>query len=463
MTYRYKLFFLLTIVWISQYLASCKKMIEVGTPQTEITSQDVYTSDASATAAARGMYTIMSSDQSFTNAGTDLNCGLSADELINYSSNNEQSQFYKPGLTSVNTIVANNFWKEAYSYIFNSNSLLNGLGKSTGLSAEGKNQLTGEAKFIRAFCHFYLVNLFGDVPYVTTTDYQANLTVSRTPASEVYKNIIQDLLDAQNLMADDFIFSNGERIEPNKGAATALLARVYLYLGDWANAEMQATLLINNSVTYALEPDLNKVFLGNSSETIWQIKPVVPGINTQQGLYFILTDAPVNTQGGVALNPVIVNAFEPGDARKDNWVGTFSDGTTTYYFPYKYKIAYSSDITEYNMVLRLAEQFLIRAEARTQLNNFSGAQDDINAIRHRAGLGDTPANDKISLLETVQQERKLELFTEWGHRWLDLKRTGMAGTVLAPVKTDWQATDTLYPIPHTEIIADPNLKQNPGY
>jgi starch-binding outer membrane protein, SusD/RagB family len=121
---------------------------------------------------------------------------------------------------------------------------------------------------------------------------------------------------------------------------------------------------------------------------------------------------------------------------------------------------------EYSTLLRLAEQYLIRSEARAQQNNIAGAQQDINVIRARAGLTATTANDKASLLMAIEQERKVELFTEHGHRWLDLKRTGRAEVILAPIKgSNWQPTDVLYPIPQYQILNDPamNNAQNPGY
>jgi len=119
------------------------------------------------------------------------------------------------------------------------------------------------------------------------------------------------------------------------------------------------------------------------------------------------------------------------------------------------------------MVLRLAEQYLIRAEARAQQNNVGGAQSDLNTIRTRAGLPNTTANDKTSLLAAIIHERQVELFSEWGHRWLDLKRSGNLDAmmaVVAPAKgATWSSNWQWYPIPSYEIVQDPNLVQNPGY
>jgi hypothetical protein len=118
------------------------------------------------------------------------------------------------------------------------------------------------------------------------------------------------------------------------------------------------------------------------------------------------------------------------------------------------------------MVLRLAEQYLVRAEARLKQNKLTGnnsAASDLNAIRHRAGLLNSTAITSEALMAEVLEQRKLELFSEWGHRWLDLKRTGNATNVLGPVKASWQPTDTLYPIPKYELINNHNLTQNEGY
>src|SRR5690606_31950970 len=107
----------------------------------------------------------------------------------------------------------------------NANAVLEGLSASKKITGDVRAQLEGEAKFVRAFCHFYLVNLFGDVPYVMTTDYRRVSRLARESVSEVYGKIVADLIDARNLLADDHSYSRGNRAVPNKYAATALLAR----------------------------------------------------------------------------------------------------------------------------------------------------------------------------------------------------------------------------------------------
>ncbi len=139
------------------------------------------------------------------------------------------------------------------------------------------------------------------------------------------------------------------------------------------------------------------------------------------------------------------------------------------YGPFDYPVKYKSidgSFSEYSIVLRLGEQYLIRAEARIRQNKLTGAdsgESDINIIRFRAGLNPVIVTSQSDLLLAVEKERNHELFTEWGHRWFDLKRYKHADDILSNIKEDWNITDTLYPIPASQIINDPNIQQNQGY
>jgi hypothetical protein len=237
---------------------------------------------------------------------------------------------------------------------------------------------------------------------------------------------------------------------------------VYLYQKNWEKAEANATEIIDAGI-YSLEPDLNNVFLSGSNETIWQLSSVFPGAETWEG-YFFLPVAP-GLMPSYVITDHLLNAFENGDKRKEDWLNKNTVNGNDYYYPYKYKLGYDGLTVplEGYVVFRLSEQYLIRAEARAQQNNFSGAITDLNLIRNRAGLQDTTFTDQASLLSAIQHERQVELFCEWGNRWFDLKRTGTATEVLSLIKPGFQANDTLYPIPQTELNSNPFLTQNPGY
>ena len=466
----------LSILLMVLCFSRCKKLIEVNAPTTSINAANVYNSDATAAAVLTGVYTNISKNGFSGGALTSMSLfpALSADELTLYGGTTDVSYigYYTNALTNLNTI-STNFWNSIYPIIFVANSAIEGLTNSTNLTTALKQQLLGEAKFIRAFCYFYLVNLYGDVPLVVTTDYTVNAQRVRTPMVQVWQQIIADLKDAQSLLSTNYLKADAlgtttERVRPTKWAATALLARVYLYSGDYVNAETQATAVINNSGMYGLTT-LNNTFLKNSNESIWQLQPVTSNItNTQDAYHFILPPTGPNNNWPVYLSTNLLNSFEAGDQRKTNWLSSVTVNTNIYYYPYKYKVNTSNaPVTEYLMILRLGEQYLIRAEARAQQGNSSGAASDLNTIRTRAGLANTTATTQSALLAAIQQERKIELFSEWGHRWLDLKRTSTVDAVMSVVTPQkggsWSPYKSLYPIPQSEIGKDPNLVQNAGY
>ena len=242
-----------------------------------------------------------------------------------------------------------------------------------------------------------------------------------------------------------------------------MLARVYLYQKDWANAVTYATEVISDTQNLSLMADLNSVFLANSMEAIWQLQPVTPDHATPEAKLFLLSVAPKT----VTVSNELISAFEPNDKRLYSWLDSIATDDGVFYYPVKYKIYSSDEPTEYTMVIRLAEMFLIRAEALANQNNVAQAVSDVDLIRQRAGLpqiADTQSGiGKENLLSVIYHERQVELFTEFAHRWLDLKRTGLDVVTLSAIKAAYSSDDALYPIPLSEIKADPNLHQNPGY
>lgn len=449
-------------------LTSCEKLLEVPPPKARINSDAVFEDDITAQSAVRGIYVTMLDYDAFssgTNTSVTALCGQSADELVDFPRYSPDAiQFDENDLRPENEYVRW-LWTSMYKIIYQANAVLEGLETSQNVSTSVKAQLQGEALFIRAFTNFYLVNLFGKVPLVMGTDYEVNAKVTRTAIDVVYGQIEADLLAAQGLLKEAYPaiddFRAPERVHPNKYAAHALLARVYLFRNEWAKAEVEATKVIEREDVYKLPENLDDVFLASSKEAIWQLKQSAEGYNTYEALYFVILYTPPYN----VLHDDLYNAFTGNDQRLSHWIGDFTTETGVVHYPFKYKEAnYNAPLTEYSVVMRLAEQFLIRAEARARQNNIDGAQEDLDEVRGRAGLNGTTAADMPSLLEAVEQERRLELFTEWGHRWLDLKRTSRATAVLSPLKPEWNAEDVLYPIPQSELNKNPYLKeQNAGY
>lgn len=467
---KYSLLVILTMAFV----AGCKKFVEIAPPETQLVTASVFTNNATATVAQISIYTQMYNNS--VSFHLSLDGGLLSDEFVNYNSNTSLVQEYMNGMTAASSPGE---WGVAYSTIYQENAILGALTNNSALSPAVVRQLTGEALFLRAFWHFYLTNCWGDVPLVITTDYTVNNVISRSPRAAVMQQIVADLQNAETLLnsnfvnADDTSTAQAERVRPTKWAAAALLARAYLYQGNWSGADSAATAVIGNS-TFNLS-GLDSVFLKNSRETIWQIQTPTPASkNTSDGNSYILTSAPSATNSDVTLSPQLLSAFEPGDLRYKHWVDSATFTGTTYHFPYKYKVGtqapFSGTVVEYTMVLRLAEQYLIRAEAEAHLNQLTNAVADINIIRARAGLGGTTAASQADLLRAILHERQVELFTEWGHRWFDLIRMGAVDTVMGPPgnvtqfkQGTWAATDTLYPIWQSEISINSRLGQNAGY
>lgn len=463
---------------------ACNKLIDVSPPVTSYTESNVYSSDATAIAALTGIYTNMSLTfrGAFTtgNNSISLYTGLSGDELTLYpgATSTTYIAYYRNALKVNGAITAGSeYWAELYNKVFVCNAAIEGLNNSTNLSSTVKAQLTGEAKFMRAFFYFYLVNLFGDVPLATTTDSKSNAILGRTAKEKVYQQVMTDLKDAVNLLSNDYLDGNltsytssQERVRPTKWAATALLARVYLYNNDYINAEAEASKVIDHTSLFSLV-SLNNVFLKNNSEAIWQLQPSGIGKNTEDAITYILPQTGPSNNNPVYLSPYLLRSFEPGDERVSAWIDTLVRGTDTLFFPYKYKSAtLGAPVTEYLIILRLAEQYLIRAEAKAQTGNLKEAAEDLNIIRMRAGLLEVDnaiADSKQRLLDAIFHERQVELFTEWGHRWLDLKRTGKINTIMPTVTQQkggiWNTNWQWYPLPAGDLIKDPNLTQNTGY
>jgi starch-binding outer membrane protein, SusD/RagB family len=465
--YFFRLKIFIGLILITQI--GCKKFLEIPPPKTQALSSSIFSDNNTANAAILSIYSKMVNDRGFPYK-LSLLTGLYSDELKNYSTTPETITFYANNLIPQNSFVQGDLWTPFYNFIYQSNTILENINNATNLPVNLRHQLAGEAKFVRAFCHFYLVNIFGDVPLITSTDYKINSVASRTSTSDVYKQIIADLKDAQSLLNENFVGVDGltissERVRPNKWAATALLARAYLYYNDPANAEIEASKLINQSSLFFLVANLANVFQKNSMETIWALQPIANGsFSTPEGASYNLLGPP--SLGGIrnaTISSNLLNTFATNDARITKWIGDSSG----YKFPNKYKVISGSSLSEYSIVLRLAEQYLIRAEAKAQQNKLSEGLQDVNKIRNRAGLADTTATNKDELLDIILKERQLELFSEYGHRWFDIKRSGKVDAIMATVATQkggtWSSYKKLFPIPQKELDNDPNLVQNSGY
>lgn len=465
-----------TIFALGIIISSCEDLVDIETPNFQMTTSTVFNDDETAIAAVKGIYNqLYHNNTTFSNGGQNsitvlagMSGGLITPRSITDSRYVPFSQHDIITLENPAATANLSLWSSAYNIIYLANSVVEGLEHSTEVTETTRNNLIGQALFIRSFVYFYLINIYGDVPLLLTTDYQINTNATRTPEDKIWKSIKTDLELAISLMNTYTDYEDGERTQANKYAAIALLARVHLYTENWDKAEELSTKVIEQSGKYEILENLNQVFLANSREAIWQILPIkgssIYPTNTNEASIFIIYPRYDRPFGNIKLKNEFLFKFETSDKRRIDWIGAFNEEL---YYPYKYKVRnIYGDIPEYSMVLRFAEQYLIRAESRANQGKLKTAIEDVDQIRQRAGLSlisdISPGIDQKALLDTIMSERKKEFFSEWGHRWFDLKRTHKAKVVFKDNPT-WQDTDVLYPIPEEERMKNPNLSQNKGY
>ena len=439
-------------------ILGCEPFLDVELPPNQQTGEGIFNEIRTIEAAIGDIYAHQREQGFLTGKGAGLGVALSlySDEMMGTESEaSDVSSFYTHTIRTDNNVVSG-FWHTSYQDIYAANAAIERLEK-TSIEDDRVGQLLGEAYFIRGLLHLYLSQVFGEIPYIRSTDYQRNGHVSRNSIEDVMGLVIQDLVTASGYMEHDY--QDGTRTRPNALAAQFALARVYLYDEQWELARKTAKIVIDSEL-YELNIPLGEVFKKESPNTVWQFLPAEDGYNTYEGQYFIVRSIPTSSP---SLSTGFYHGFEDGDNRRETWVGSISDGMDTIHFPYKYREYTSTDTSlEYSKVFRIAEMYLVRAEAKWHLNDDLGAREDLNLIRERAGL--SPMGPGEDLGGVILRERRSELFTEFGHRWFDLKRWDMASTVLSSLKPGWGESSYLFPIPETELNANPNLlPQNKGY
>ncbi|WP_431210969.1 RagB/SusD family nutrient uptake outer membrane protein [Puia sp. P3] len=375
----------MALLLVAELAGSCKKLIGIPpSPPSQIAESQQFADSSTTLTAISYAYSYVALSVSgfgYSDAKIPEAAGLSSDELLyNNGYDLDMTGFYGYTLTNLNSDVSS-LWTSPYTSLYTVNAVIAGVKNNPGLSSAFRAQATGEMQVLRSLYYFNLVNLFGGVPLSLTTDYEVNAVMARASVDSVYGQILADLTNAkQNLSA---AYPSSGHIRSNQLVATALLARVYLYRQQWQQAYDAASAVISSG-QYSLVSDPNKVFLDGSSEAIWQLP-------AKTAYYEVAEAHDFSSQYGAAptypVTKFLLNAFEPGDLRMKDWLGQYVSGTDTLYYPFKYKNVQSGGpTTEDVMILRLAEQYLIRAEASAELGNGAAALSDLNIVRARAGL-----------------------------------------------------------------------------
>ncbi len=481
-------------------LSACTDLQE--NPISLLAPESFFSSRADAEAAVLGGYAPMASY--FDYGGSYFIAVENPSEMVqNVYLTQSQVELNDFTYTSSNDIISNDVWQNEYLIISGANNAVDGIPLVKSMQDAEKSQLIAEAKALRAFTYFRLVRLFGDIPYLDefVTDPSTVAELTRTPASDVYTYIIEDLEYAKQHLPNSYTSDLRSRI--SKGTAYTILADVYLTLGDWAKAAENAEYVINHAgdFGYALMDNFKDLYDGltgdDLAEHVWSVD-----FENEVGLY------PYNTWGFSAF-------FAPSGTDYDGWsVNTSNEGTLNSFDDrdYRKKVSFiteapiSGEMKPYTefyaprphigkyvtrnkslydgkdnwnvSIYRYAEVLLIAAEALNEVNGgpTSETYKYINQVRARARNYDGVQTDfppdfqtgmsQGEFREAVLKERCFELAFEM-KRWFDIKRRGMIMSVFGPDSPEphpnVQPYHELFPIPQAERDKNPNLTQNPGY
>ncbi|WHT39516.1 RagB/SusD family nutrient uptake outer membrane protein [Myroides sp. mNGS23_01] len=299
-----------------------------------------------------------------------------------------------------------------------------------------------------------LTQLFGEIPYTTSTDYKYNTTIKKIVPIEVLNNLEKDLLITLETLTYNDRSSNKYYV--NKAVAELILAKNYLLQKKYDKAEIYARRVIDNPL-YSLETDLSLVFKNTAKSTLWQLSNNNPTSATYEASNYIML---VN-DWLYKLSSSLLTSFESNDLRKLSWIKEYSNnGTTSFNYKYKNNI---NNTDECSVLFRVEEAYFMLSEALIYQNREKEAIAYLNKIRQRAGLANLPnsLSNEETLLAMLEESKK-EFFLEHARRFFDLKRNNKL-SLLKSSKPNWQDKHALLPYPEKELLINPNLNPQNEY
>ena len=465
-------------------LSACRTFLDEK-PKDRVVQTNYYQTEQDAVAALNSVYAYLGSYSTGSTAGVYhstfwVTAGLASDELLNNqlgALQNDQLANFTYNSENSNLLE---IWQMHYKTITLANIAVARI-PGIAMDATERTQLVNEAKFLRGLLYFNLVRMFGSVPLVL--DESGPLTPTAASADEVYAQIVRDLTDAEGLPPRS-VAAPGRA---TRGAAQALLAKVYLTRQDYQNAATKARQVIDSN-EYALWDNFADVFKlanrggkeavfsvgfgdANGAISFWEVGQfnvrLLP-VELAQG-----RAAVSNTQGWQYATNNLYDAFDAQDTRKAvTFLTQFvNDQGATVNLSRVYIQKYWDQVAEPGAngsandfpVIRYPDVLLTYAEAQAGLGNLSDAATYLNLVRKRAGLSDLSPASADALREAVLSERRKEFVAE-GQRWFDLVRTGQLAAKVQDAKgITVPSTYNLFPLPQRERTVNPNLPQNPGY
>jgi hypothetical protein len=437
-------------------LAACDEPLDVD-PTSSIPQEEALDSPQEIAAGVRGIYDALQQDGAY-NRNLIVFPDLFTDNL-DFTGTFDTDAEVDDGLVTADNGAVNGIWSAGYDLINRANNVLAAIPQVTDLDATSAARFRGEALFLRALAYHNLARWFGDLPLVTTPTWTItpDVNVPRSPEAEIYTFIIGSLQEAIGLLP-----ATSAEFRLTSGAARALLARVYLDAGRHAEARDMATAVIQSGRYQLVRPYSNIFAVENSPESIFSIQYT---INDDNFLAFWFLPSHLGGRRGFAPTANLRTALtSQGGDRLNATLDIYftAAGSLRRYGKKYFRVATGDDNV---LVLRIAEMYLIRAEANWRLNptDVATVLADVNEVRRRSNVPDVlPADVATSdlLRDAILRERRLEFALE-GHRFFDLRR--MLGDAGAAGFLQIEPFRLRFPIPQRELDANPNLQQNPGY
>ncbi|MDO5980949.1 RagB/SusD family nutrient uptake outer membrane protein [Flavivirga spongiicola] len=468
---------LITILSLS-LLEGCADVEFEENPPSLLSPNSFFTTESEFEAALVGTFRPLYSEWSSYDYGYDLLLASGAEDVRSDADIFKNIDRLNP---NDNEEIVRGFWKQHYQCIANANTIIGNLKNATEISDQKLAELGSQAKFLRALALFNLVRFFGEVQ-LTTFENQGDIeNLKQATVQEIYTSIVNDLKDAEEGLPTSF----SEKGRPTRGAAKALLAKVYLTMAGWpiedatkyADARDKAAEIIGG--VYNLEPNFADLWTQEKKLTTPEFIFTFYGSIEQEGAFgshmHQATRHWGNGEGGWGdyfSEERFFNAF-PDSPRKDaSFTSVFADGTTFTEAGVQPHIAKYRDAGRtganygegFRPILRYADVLLIYAEAANMAESgpSQAAYDAINAVRQRAGLADLPSGlSQDDFDKAVLDERNWELAFE-GHRWHDLVRRKMVVEVNQSEHPGVSEINRLLPKPGAQLISG-ILEQNPGY
>ena len=440
-------YILLTAISLST--VSCSDFLDQK-PDNYISDAAVIQTLSSAKAALNGAYHDLASSSYYGGQYFDAGVNLAADNVTWTGSLNYYYDFDTHQYSAENQLLSY-AWYAIYATVNQTNQVIDKVTVLNDGSESERRRIIAEATVIRSLAFFDLARTWGNIPVVkqaTSSPTQFD-GVKQTKAKDVYRLVVDDVLAIYNDLSE-----LSDRVHVTRSAADAFLARVYLYLEQWDKAEQYASKVIDNG-NYALGTIQDLIDNKETAESIWELA-YSSSFTNQQSTYWRSPDQGGRHEWGPSKELVQLLADPTVGGDRKAFYQDFSSAQVPDYFVGT--LYHRSTLDDDVIIFRLAEQYLIRAEARANQQNVSGALSDLNIIRRRANISEiVDVASTQELLNLIADERRVELALE-PHRWFDLIRTGKAESVLG-IKT----YQTLFPIPYNDIQADKDLVQNDNY